>query len=281
MSPALQQVSTRNARFQQWQALLTNRTKRQRLRAFVVQGVRPVTVALEHGWQVEAVLVDGSRRLSRWAQDVLATAGGEHIALSSELMAELGEKTDDAPELLVVLAIPDDDLERVPVPRDFLGVVFDRPTSPGNLGSVIRSADAFGAHGVVVAGHAADPYDSAAVRASTGSLFGVPTVRVPAPATVLDWVDRYRAAGVPVQVVGTDERGEADVSDADLTAPTLLLVGNETTGLSAAWRDAVDLTVRIPMAGSASSLNAANAASVVLYEAVRQRRSASGGAPPG
>lgn len=280
MSPALQQVSTRNARFQQWQALLTNRTKRQRLRAFVVQGVRPVTVALEHGWQVEAVLVDGSRRLSRWAQDVLATAGGEHVALSSELMTELGEKGDDAPELVVVLAIPDDDLDRIPVPDDFLGVVFDRPTNPGNLGSVVRSADAFGAHGVVVAGHATDPYDSAAVRASTGSLFGVPTVRVPSPATVLDWVARHRAAGVPVQVVGTDERGEVDVSDADLTAPTLLLVGNETTGLSAAWRDAVDLTVRIPMAGTASSLNAANAASVVLYEAVRQRRAAAAGETP-
>jgi tRNA G18 (ribose-2'-O)-methylase SpoU len=274
MSPAVHQVSTRNARFQQWQALLTNRNKRQRLRAFVVHGVRPVTVALEQGWTVEAVLVDGDRRLSRWAEDVLAAAGGEHFVLTRELMVELGEKGDDAPELVVVLSIPDDDLDRVPVPHDFLGVVFDRPTSPGNLGSVIRSADAFGAHGVVVAGHAADPYDSAAVRASTGSLFAVPTVRVPSPATVIGWVDAHRASGVPVQVVGTDEGGDADVSEIDLTAPTLLLVGNETTGLSAAWREAVDRMARIPMAGSASSLNAANAASVVLYEAVRQRRRA-------
>lgn len=272
MPPALQQVSTRNARYQQWQALLTNRNKRQRLRAFVVHGVRPVTVALGHGWTVEAVLVDGERRLSRWAEDVLTTAGGEHFVLTRELMTELGEKGDDAPELVAVLSVPDDDLDRVRVPSDFLGVVFDRPTNPGNLGSVIRSADAFGAHGVVVTGHAADPYDSAAVRASTGSLFAVPTVRAPSPALVLDWIARHRAAGVPVQVVGADEHGEADVFDVDLAAPTLLLVGNETTGLSAAWRDAVDQMVRIPMAGSASSLNAANAASVVLYEAVRQRR---------
>ncbi len=274
MSPALHEIRTRNARVQQWQALLTNRNKRQRLRAFVVQGVRPVTVALEHGWTVEAVLVDGSRRLSRWAEDVLATAGGEHFALTPELIAELGEKGDDAPELVAVLSIPDDDLERVRVSADLLGVVFDRPTNPGNLGSVIRSADAFGAHGVVVTGHAADPYDSAAVRASTGSLFGVPTVRTPSPAAVLDWVGRHRTAGVPVQLVGTDERGDVDVFDADLTGPTLLLVGNETTGLSSAWREASDRMVRIPMAGSASSLNAANAASVVLYEAVRQRRRA-------
>ncbi|WFR70989.1 TrmH family RNA methyltransferase [Prescottella defluvii] len=169
------------------------------------------------------------------------------------------------------MSLPGDDLGRIPVTQDFLGVAFDRPTSPGNLGSVIRSADSFGAAGVIVTGHAADPYDSAAVRASTGSLFAVPTVRAPSPRDVAAWVESHRAAGVPIQIVGTDENGDADVYDVDLTLPTLLVVGNETTGLSAAWRDGVDRLVRIPMTGSASSLNAANAASVVLYEAMRQR----------
>jgi 23S rRNA (uridine2479-2'-O)-methyltransferase len=73
--------------------------------------------------------------------------------------------------------------------------------------------------------------------------------------------------------VGTDEHGEADVFDFDLTQPTLLLIGNETSGLSAAWRDLADHLVRIPIRGSASSLNAANAATTVLYEASRQRLS--------
>lgn len=269
--PAAQKVTARNARFQQWQAVLTNRTKRQRLRQFVVQGVRPITIALEQRWPVEALLFDGGRHLSPWARDVLATAGGERYALSRELIAELGEKADDSPELVAVLGIPDDDLTRIPTGPDALVVVFDRPTSPGNLGSVIRSADAFGAAGVVVTGHAADPYDSAAVRASTGSLFAVPTVRVPSHREVLVWVDAQRAAGTPLLVVGTDEDGDTDVFDTDLTGPTVVLVGNETAGLSAAWREAADRTVRIPMGGSASSLNAANAASVVLYEVARQR----------
>ncbi|GAB3266659.1 TrmH family RNA methyltransferase [Kineosporia babensis] len=263
MSPGSPKIASRNARFQQWQALLSNRNKRQRLRAFPVHGVRPITVALEQGWPVEAVLFDGERRLSQWARQVLERAGGERFALSSELIAELGEKT---AELVVVLSMPADELSRIEVAADFLGVVFDRPTSPGNLGSVIRSADAFGAGGVVVAGHAADPYDPAAVRASTGSLFAVPTVRVPSAGEVLAWMQ-----SAPVQLIGTDEHGDADVFDVDLTKPTLLLIGNETAGLSAAWRDAADRMVRIPMTGSASSLNAANAASVVLYEAKRQR----------
>jgi 23S rRNA (uridine2479-2'-O)-methyltransferase len=268
MSTAAQPVSTRNARFQQWQALLTNRTKRQRLGAFLVQGVRPITLALEQGWTVRSLLFDGDRELSGWARDVLGSVDAHRYALTRELMAELGEKNTDAPELIAELALPDDDLARIPVPADFLGVVFDRPTSPGNLGSIIRSADAFGAHGVIVTGHAADPYDSAAVRASTGSLFALPTVRRSSPADVLDWL---RDQDVPVRVLGTDERGDADVFDTDLTGPTLLLVGNETTGLSAGWREAVDRMVSIPITGSASSLNAANAASVVLYEAARQR----------
>jgi tRNA G18 (ribose-2'-O)-methylase SpoU len=75
-----------------------------------------------------------------------------------------------------------------------------------------------------------------------------------------------------VRLVATDEHGAADVAEYDLTGPRILLIGNETHGLSAAWRAAADDTVRIPITGAASSLNAATAATVVLYEATRQRR---------
>lgn len=192
--------------------------------------------------------------------------------MAPELLAELADRDDETTELVAVVTQPADRLDRIPVRGDFLGVVFDRPTSPGNIGTVIRSSDAFGAAGVIVAGHAADPYDPRAVRASTGSLFALPVVRVPAPSVVLDWLADVRAAGVPVRVVGTDETGEPDVADHDLTGPTLLVVGNETIGMSAAWREACDVVVRIPIGGAASSLNAASAASVVLYEAARQRK---------
>jgi TrmH family RNA methyltransferase len=77
---------------------------------------------------------------------------------------------------------------------------------------------------------------------------------------------------MPIVVVGTDEHGSVDVFDFDLTQPTLLLIGNETNGLSAAWKEVADALVRIPITGSASSLNAANAATAILYEVARQRR---------
>jgi TrmH family RNA methyltransferase len=84
-------------------------------------------------------------------------------------------------------------------------------------------------------------------------------------------VQAARAGGTAVAVVGADENGGLDVTGVDLTRPTLLVVGNETTGLSAGWRDACDQLARIPMLGTASSLNAATAASVLLYESARQR----------
>jgi 23S rRNA (uridine2479-2'-O)-methyltransferase len=192
-------------------------------------------------------------------------------ARAPDLLAELSEKSDGAVEVLAVVAMRPDELDRIPVGHDFLGVAFDRPTQPGNIGSIIRSADAFGAHGVITTGHAADAYDPKSVRASTGSFFATPVVRAASPRDVAAWVDARRADGVPVVVVAPDEHGAAAVSEFDLTQPVLLLIGNETAGLSSTWRELADVTVSIPMAGSASSLNAANAASVVLYEAHRQR----------
>jgi len=88
---------------------------------------------------------------------------------------------------------------------------------------------------------------------------------------VLDWVDTLRTAGTAVRVVGTDEHAAIPVTRYGLAGPTVVEVGNETAGLSGAWREACDHLVRIPMVGSASSLNAAVAGSIVLYEAARQR----------
>ncbi|MFC0037266.1 TrmH family RNA methyltransferase [Actinomadura rayongensis] len=260
-------VTRRNARFQQWEALLGNRAKRQRAGEFLVQGVRPISLAVDAGWPIRALLHEDGRPLSAWARDIHDRASGERYEVSAELMRELGEKDDETPELLAVAELPPDDFARLPAHATFLGVVFDRPSSPGNIGTIVRSVDAFGGHAVIVAGHSADPYDPKAVRASTGSLFSVPVVRARSARDVLDWAKTVDG----LTIVGTDEKGDADLDAVDLTGPTLLVIGNETAGLSGAWRDACDVMSRIPITGTASSLNAANAATVALYEAARQR----------
>ena len=116
--------------------------------------------------------------------------------------------------------MPADGLYRIPVGPDLLGVVFDRPTTPGNIGTLMRSADAFGANGADRHRARRRLYDPRSVRASTGSLFALPTVRVPSHREVTDWLAHSPAKDHGVTLVGTDEHGDTDLADADLTGPT-------------------------------------------------------------
>jgi 23S rRNA (uridine2479-2'-O)-methyltransferase len=271
-SPALpRRVERRNATFQQWAALLSNRTKRNRAGELVVQGVRPITMAARAGLTIRCLLFDGRDNVSDWADDLMTSGLAPVVTVAPELMSELGERAEGSPELLAIVAMPPDDLARLPTASDALVVVFDRPGSPGNIGSLARSVDALGGHALVTTGHAADVWDPQCVRASTGSVFSIPVVRLDAAAPLLAWVEERRRSGVPFTIVGTDEAGTVDLPDAPLAGPALLVVGSETSGMSAVWRDACDVVARIPMAGTASSLNAASAGSIVLYEALRQR----------
>ncbi len=258
-------VSTRNARFQQWDALRHNRTKRAKLGAFLVQGVRPISAAVAAGRPIRTLLHDGTAT-SRWAADLLAGHRGEIAELAPELLQELSDKNEDRAELIAVVAIPDDDPARLGTGG--VVVVLDRPSSPGNIGTLIRSADALGTGGVIVTGHAADVYDPKCVRASRGCLFSVPVVRIERPAQAASWL---RAGGFTL--VGTDEQATEALWDAELTGPLAVVVGNETIGMSGFWRTECDLSVQIPMAGTASSFNAAVAASITLYEIARRRAS--------
>jgi len=271
-------LERRNALFQQWQSLLTSRTKRTRSGEMLIQGVRPMTQALAHGVEARALLSDGRRQPSRWAQELLEDPPAPVVELAPELMAELGEREDGAPELLLLVSVPSDDLERLtPVLSGTRSgapviIVFDRPSGPGNIGSLARSVDALGGDALLITGRSADAWDPAAIRASTGSLFAVPVLRLPSHHEVLDWVQGRRALGEPWTVLGLDEAGGHELAAADLTGPLLVVVGNETVGMSAGWREACDVVAEIPMSGSASSLNASVAGSVALYEIQRQRR---------
>lgn len=277
---AVRRIQRRNAEFQQWESLLRNRTKRHRAGAFVVHGVRPLTLAVEVDWPMRALIRPIGARPSAWAAQLWERAGAhrvDRVEMVPGMLAELGDRADDsddlaaAPELVGILEMPADDLSRLQGHSPALVTVFDRPTQPGNIGNLQRSIDAFGGTGLIVTGHAADPYDPKAVRASTGSCFNVPTVRCPSPADVLAWVDSQRAQGIPLALWGTDEGGESDLDAVRLDGPIVLVIGNETRGMAAAWRQACDGVISIPMTGTASSLNAAVAGSIVLHAAMRRR----------
>jgi 23S rRNA (uridine2479-2'-O)-methyltransferase len=261
-------VRSADATFQHADVLKRNRVRRQQCRAFVVEGVRPIERLLAAGWEIESLWWCPDRPLSRWARGVVERARApRHYHLTPALMAELSDK-EDTSEILAIARMPPEDTGRIAWRPELVALAFDRPSSPGNLGTLVRSADAMGAHGVIVTGHAADPYDPRAIRASLGSLFTLPLVRLAGAARLAEWL-----AALPVRptVVGTDSGGEVDLWEAELRPPLVLVAGNEAAGMSRGMRDLCDLVVRVPVEGSADSLNVTVATSIALYEIRRQR----------
>lgn len=266
---AVLRVSKRNALFQEWLALKTNRQKRHRSGQFLVEGTTAIDRAIQRGWQLEALLYPSGRRLSDWARRHLASAvARRNVAIDAELLGELTERNEGA-ELLAIARSRAVELEALELRAPWLIVAVDRPKSPGNLGSIVRTAVSFDAGAVVLTGHAADPFDPACVRASVGTLFDVPIVRLPSHAPLLEWLDARRGRE-RLTAVGTGQDGSELIDRVDLTGNTLIILGNETEGLSLAYRAACDRFVRLPTSARQSSLNV-SAAAIVLYEVQRQR----------
>jgi TrmH family RNA methyltransferase len=266
VTPRVLEVSTANTAYQRIDVLRRNRNKRHRYGEFVVEGVRAINGAIADGWTIRAFAYPRDRPLSRWASSILdASAADSHFAMASHLFDALSEKEEPS-ELLAVAAMRPDSIDRIAVRAGMVVVVVDRPGSPGNLGTLIRSCDAFGVAGIIVTGHGVDLYDPATIRASVGSFFAVPCVALESHREVAAWASDLRLSYDGLTIVGTSARASSEVRDFRWGTEVVLLVGNETNGLSHAYREMCDDVVRIPMHGTATSLNAAVATSIVLYE---------------
>jgi len=264
-------VERANNAFQHAEVLKRNRTRRQQSREIFLEGVQPIESALKHGWRLTSLYYAPDVGLSDWAKNIIRGSEARfHYELSVPLMQALSGKTDTS-ELIALVAMPDDELARLPIRESALVVAFDRPSSPGNLGTLIRSCDALGVDGLNVMGHSVDLFDPLTISASRGSIFALPTVRIGGLKDLTSWIEGVKARFPDLQIVGTDESGGPTPWSVDYRPPTVLLIGNEKWGLSAGLRDVAAIMVRIPIDGFASSLNVACAASIVLYEVQRQR----------
>jgi TrmH family RNA methyltransferase len=187
----------------------------------------------------------------------------------SECTAAVFEKMSyrDRPEgLLAIARQVRVSLDTLAAPANPLLVVAEAIEKPGNLGTILRTADAAGAHAVIVCDRCTDINNPNVVRASIGTLFALPVVEASTEAT-LAWLHRNR-----IQVLAATPHTDSEYYDVDMTRGTAVVVGTEQHGLSDRWMGAADLKVRIPMLGQADSLNVAAATTILLYEAVRQRR---------
>jgi len=269
MHPNSEKVTKRDNRFQRLQVIITNREKRGRYGEFLVEGFNSLKRIIEFNWTIRFWVYSSERGLSTFAADLIDSRPEvPALDLTPELLAELSEK-ELASEIMAVVEIPDDSTNRIRKGTNPLYVVFDRPQNPGNLGTNIRTCDAFGVDTAFVIGHSVDVFDPETVRASVGSLFAIPVLRRPAWVDVLD--DLKATFNGNIQVVGTTANGTTLIQQCDFTKPTVLLIGNEKTGLSKALVEAADPLITIPQSGSATSLNVSCATSILLYEVQRQR----------
>jgi RNA methyltransferase, TrmH family len=257
--------------------LLADRKHRRREGAFVVQGIQPVWQAVEAGADIEVLVIapDLLRHAGAAAMVAAQEAAGVRVArLSGELFGRIADR--DGPSGLAAIArMPSlRSLGDLRVGPDSLFVALHSAGNPGNLGTIVRTASAAGAGGVILIGPSADQYDPAAVKASMGALFSVPVVPVASDAEFLDWT-RDASSGAAagsgrLRVAAASGRASVSCWDVDLAPPIAVLLGSEGTGLPDDLLDAADLRVAIPMTGTAESLNLAVAAGVLLYE-VRRR----------
>ena len=270
--PVTRPILKRDDAFQRYETLRRNREKRTHQHLYFLEGVHPVEQAIAAGEHFVSIAYASDKRLSGWAQDMLRRANSQELnPMPAALMAELSDR-DDPCELICLMRQRADGAERIRAAVERaatpLLVICDRPASPGNLGTVVRSADAFGASGVLLTGHSADFYDPQCIRASSGTLFHVPFLAL---GSTEDAAAFLRGLPLRLQIVGTSAHGTMSLHEADFSVPTALIVGNETFGMSRAWKEASDLLLRIPIYGAASSLNVGSAASICLYEIARQR----------
>ncbi|NNJ10066.1 RNA methyltransferase [Chloroflexales bacterium ZM16-3] len=260
-------TSSSNPTIRQIRAL-RQRKERERAGLCFVEGVRLVGEAVQLGVGVEALVVAPDLLGSPFAHELVAqqvAAGTRIIEVSAEVFAGLSQK--DGPQGLAAVArqrwTPLDDLRLGPPPG---WVALVEPADPGNLGTILRTADAVGASGVILLDSATDPYDPAAMRASMGAIFAVQIARASFDAFAA-W---KRASGA--FLVGASDKAADHYQDIIYPQPVVLLMGSERQGLSPAQQSVCDQMVALPMRGRSDSLNLAVATGVLLYELLSQRR---------
>jgi TrmH family RNA methyltransferase len=245
-------------------ALRALREKKHRKAAgkFLAEGLRLLTDARESGHLPETLVMAEGRDqhplLAALEADVLA-AGGEVIETSAEILSKITGK-ENSQAIAGVFAEFATDLAKLNRLCADIWLVAQAVRDPGNLGTMLRTADAVGAGGLILIDDCADPFSVEAVRASMGAVF---TVRI-AQARWEEFLPWLREG--PGQLVAASLREAVPYRGAPYAAPCFILVGNESQGLPAEYEGACDLRVTMPMKGRADSLNAAVAAAVLAYE---------------
>ncbi|OWO96893.1 RNA methyltransferase [Rhizobium esperanzae] len=245
---------------------LTNKKSREESGTFLAEGLKLVIDAIELGWTIRTLVyakaAKGKPLVEQMAARTVA-AGGLVLEVSEKVIAAITRR--DNPQMVVgIFEQRWTPLKGIRPQEGETWVALDRVRDPGNLGTIIRTADAAGASGIILIGETTDPFSLETVRATMGSVFAVPVARA-TPEEFLAW---RKSAGV--SIVATHLAGAVDYRTIDYQRkPIVLLMGNEQSGLPEQLAKEADALARIPQQGRADSLNLAVATAVMLFEARR------------
>lgn len=267
--------SLQNPKVKRLVALQQKSAERRKAGVFVVEGQRELMHCLSAGYVVETlyfcpeIMNAGDRDdLHRSNADVDASALLQRAAQTVEVTAAVYDKVAYRGGTEGVIAeVRPRVLTLADLPADGLYVVLESVEKPGNLGAVLRTADAAGATAVIVCDPRTDLYNPNLIRSSIGAVFTVPTVACTSEECIA-WLKDHGVAILTAQLQDSDL-----YYDTDMRRPTAIVMGTEATGLTPQWRAAADAHIRIPMLGRLDSLNVSVSAAILLFEAVRQRQS--------
>jgi TrmH family RNA methyltransferase len=259
-------TSRQNQRVKQ-AVLLRQHKWRQRTRQFLVDGAREIARALAAGVESHRAFVCRERCQSTDAADAIALLTGnstELLQVTPEVFEKLayGDRNDG---IVLVAAIPQRTLEDLRLAPGAFVVVVEGVEKPGNLGAILRTADAAGVDAVVIADGRTDLFNPNTIRASLGTVFGEHIFSAES-AAVCAWLKRER-----LQILAACPTAKQTVFEIDMRGPVAVVLGNEAEGLSPIWSSSEMTSVRLPMCGIADSLNVSATAAIIFYEAYRQR----------
>jgi TrmH family RNA methyltransferase len=251
---------------------LNRKTYRDRSGTFLVEGMNLLNEAMASGARIRELAFVDSR--SEEAEFILSRQPGgapAHV-LSRELMGWVSDVV-TSQGMIGVVDQPDTGLDSVPLKEATLVMVASRVRDPGNMGSLLRIADASAVDAFVATEECVDLYNPKVVRTAAGAHFHL---RIAAGVSL---AELRRFLEGRMELLGLDAAGTEDYLAVDMTRPMAIVVGNEAFGIAEVDSGFLDRTVRVDMPGRAESLNVAAAAAVVMFEALRQRRISSGGCP--
>lgn len=242
---------------------LSLRKNREESGLFLTEGLRHAVEAMEAGWTFDTLLIEESALSKDLCKRVADHARGQgaQVLLGTPKVMESVTKRDNAQSVVAALKQRWADPAGI---KDGVWTVLEEVRDPGNLGTIIRTADATGARGIILIGSTCDPFSTEAIRASMGSFARVAVVRM----TLDDFIARFGASSF--RRVGTHLKTTTDFRAADYGPPLMLVMGNEQAGLTDRMAAACTDLVKIPMRGKADSLNLSVATALMLYEAARR-----------